>query len=495
MGMEGKSERRKRWGSIREKEPGVFELRFLTIDSGGGKHRASRTLVGSEQDAEAFLAARKAEFEAARVRMGLDPDARIRKLQEEQEKREQELAEEEARKRSRRRVDGRFAPMMIGGGEQEPNPKSVRTAPSMSPSPRRDLWAHGSEPWTVDEVWLQSYWPQAVGSDLAATTLKGYKQVFNAEISPAFGDLEMGSITHAEVQRFLDTLPHGTAKHAVSVLRLLFNHAQYERIITSSDNIMRDRYKMPTTRTRKTVRELHICTSEELDQILAESRQQPFWAAVAFMGKAGLRVAEACGLRWEDMTFVERDGELWCRASVERNAVMVDHQLIIKKPKTQFSSRQAFVPEPWSAELRKESDRHGGEGWITDNGLGSPMTAQQLTPMWKRWALETGHPYTPLLHLRNAYATDLHRRGVDLARVGQLLGHSRASNMAYEHYDVPQEETLLETLSAAQNATIEQDRSSRNGDSMPPATQLSGSDELEALAHRIAEVLIARQGS
>lgn len=70
-----------------------------------------------------------------------------------------------------------------------------------------------------------------------------------------------------------------------------------------------------------------------------------------------------------------------------------------------------------------------------------PANPERMSDAYRRWHMGRPFPYVPWKNLRNSYATMLHARGVDLADVARLLGHTTPV-ITYQHYDRPSAEQL-----------------------------------------------------
>lgn len=421
------------WGSIRELRPGVFQLRWPSVKPDGlAGPRKSRTVHGTMEDAERALAQERRKFDE---RASIAAQARI-----------------EA-------VSARYASDETGVSdrlEADPALASALRASSKDGAPKRKRGRPRKKPASIPlgRIWDESYWPHASASGLSPLTLQSYESVWRATVEPALGHMGIEEITHADVQALIDAQTHRVAKSVSSILRILFNHAQYEGIISREANVMADRYKMPPRTKRLHKENDAVYTSGELDEILEACEGEPFEGAAIVSGKGGARLAEACGVRFEEMGFLlDEEGELWCRIDISRNVVRVNGEPCVKDVKTPKSARAIFIREPWARRLQTMHDDAGGEGWLTDDGFGRPMTSQDLSPRWRRWFLGKEFRYVAMLHLRNSYATDLHRQGVDPSRISQILGHSEQSDMLYRFYDRPQPEVIREAIAAPSRAS------------------------------------------
>ncbi len=388
--MPTERKRRNHWGSIRQGSNGSWQLRYPSLDAEGEPGpRRSLIVKGSREDAVAVLKHLEKDY------------------------------------RSDQRAFKQLRQERCAGAETKRN-------------------------MTMDQLWRDVYRPKAEAS-LSPLTMEIRTSFYNLYIHPVFGKLRVRKITHALVQDFLNQQTHTNAKKAKSLLHILFCEAQNERIVKSSDNVLLDRYSFPPPSKNKKPSCEPIYKSEEVDEILSLCKGEPFEGIIILMSKGGARLAEACGARFSDMTFSsEADGE-WCRVRIERNAVLVSGETIVKETKNPRSKRTIFIPEPYSKRLREmaeQADRP--EQWVSDDGTGVPLVSGRLSATWRNWARKNyAGRYVPIMYFRDTFATDMHNKGMDPFRIAQLLGHSNSSQMLYKHYDRPDDDALLSSFADA----------------------------------------------
>ena len=305
---------------------------------------------------------------------------------------------------------------------------------------------------TVDYVWNNCYLPE---STVAASTLKGYRQVYEAHIKQAFGGKPIVTITHRDIQKFITSMSIGAAKHAIVVARIIWKAAEYDGIIKRDENIMRDSYKIAhVVKDSNYHANKDIYSEKEINEIINECEDRVLQNLLIVSGKGGLRPPEASGLKCENIEFFEEDEETWAVVSVLRNVVSVDKKIIIKDTKTAGSIRSTIIEPPFAAILKQNiSDR---TGWLLDDGTGVPLTSSCLRDMWKRYITRTNHPYIPPKNFRNSYSTSLRANGMDEGAVYSLLGHT-SSEMLRKHYNRPGSTELIQTYKNYRNNVNKKD--------------------------------------
>lgn len=280
---------------------------------------------------------------------------------------------------------------------------------------------------TFGMFWDAVYEPHL--ADLKPSTARGYRSLWRARIEPAWGDVEMESVRPRDIQRWLLSLPAGVAPNAKSLMGSIYSLAVVEGVVES--NPMRNRYRMPRDDGSGRRENSDVLGRDELEDIYMRCEGEwwrPLYVLAAF---GGLRRAECCGTRMEDVSGM--DG--WAVVEVRRGIQFIDGELIEVPPKT--GERVALV-EPAHAGLLLE---HAGEdGWLVDD-LGCPPNPDRLSASWRRWLSDQPVRGVPWRNLRNSYATMMAAEGHSAELVSKLLGHSQAVD--YSHYNRPDASALI----------------------------------------------------
>jgi integrase len=144
-----------------------------------------------------------------------------------------------------------------------------------------------------------------------------------------------------------------------------------------------------------------------------------------------MRQGELLGLRWEDVS-LERSS-LVVRSSLSRLPAKPGRRgtrYVITAPKTERSRRTvALRPEVVAVlrELRKEYLRHPpalDQGLVFATPSGSPLDGTAASRRFSDALVRAGLPRVRFHDLRHGAASMLIERGVDLATVSAILGHS-----------------------------------------------------------------------
>jgi integrase/recombinase XerD len=143
-------------------------------------------------------------------------------------------------------------------------------------------------------------------------------------------------------------------------------------------------------------------------------------ALLQLMLDTGLRVSEACSLRWRDIDFTTG-------------------QLMVRQGKG-AKDRTLWIGDADLATLRSWRERQardvaGSPEHVFTTLEGGPVSPRYVGAMVKRYATRAGiekdiHPHT----LRHSFATDLYRQTKDLLTTSKALGHaSVATTEIYTH--------------------------------------------------------------
>ena len=151
------------------------------------------------------------------------------------------------------------------------------------------------------------------------------------------------------------------------------------------------------------------------------------------MMDTGLRLAEACALRWRDIDLTT--GKLMVRqgkGAKDRTLWIGDEDLDLLRS---WRERQA-------------RDVAGNPDHVFTTMAGNSISGRYVQQMVKRCAAKAGiekdvHPHT----LRHSFATDLYRETSKIRLVQKVLGHSDLSTtMVYTHIHDPEVENALKSF-------------------------------------------------
>ena len=166
---------------------------------------------------------------------------------------------------------------------------------------------------------------------------------------------------------------------------------------------------------------------------LKEDNQRDFLLVLLLYG-GGLRISEACSLRWEALNFYEKLIRIKGKGGSQR---------ILALPNIVWDQLEALA----SRFLKNELGRKG-EG-LKGRVFSPSFSTRQAYLRVKFWGVKAGlaKPITPHV-LRHSFATHLLNNGSDLRAVQELLGHkSLQATQKYTHLNLSHLSEVLEAHS------------------------------------------------
>jgi integrase len=287
---------------------------------------------------------------------------------------------------------------------------------------------------------LDKWWEHITCEGRSPNTLNGYKWRLPI-IKAAIGTVEVAELRVSDLNNFYRTL--GKRYQAASTI------LQFHRIISAALTWATEEEWVAhnvaaNARPPKPARaEIHPPSPADVRRLVAEADgyDPEFGVALRLAAHTGVRRAELCALRWDDVSFA--NSALMVRASV----VVDGGKVAVKAPK---SGR--FRSVPLSAEMLAALEAHmrGVAGraqaagcvlpdnpflFCTDVRAATPITPDALSNRWEAVRARAG--VSCRLHdLRHFFATQLLAAGKDVVRVSYWLGHSstRMTLDVYGHY-------------------------------------------------------------
>ena len=251
---------------------------------------------------------------------------------------------------------------------------------------------------------------------LRANTIEGYVSALRCHVMPEFSGVELESVTHEDVQRWVDSIPtYGAAEKAYKTFRQVYRWALRRWQLRVWD--VTQGVELPE---RPVVRR-PVLTAGEERETLRGVMGQPWEAVVLCEAALGLRRCEACGLDWGDFDW--RKG--WVH--VRRGAHWVGGKLVEYATKTKLSDRWLKVPR-WS--LARLQDIRGHRRCAKLRGS---MPPHQIAGRFERFCRRYILPWVPMTCLRHSWATIALEAGAAIEDVAVALGHTGVDTCV-QHY-------------------------------------------------------------
>lgn len=227
----------------------------------------------------------------------------------------------------------------------------------------------------------------------------------------------------------------GTSVRLVSkLLHNMFEHARREKIVTTNPVAEAIRPKADTEEREAMPFEESVRFERKLDP--TDHHQ----LAVMTQMEAGLRIGEACGLRWEDI----EDGYIHVRRTMYSDGTTGD-------PKTKDIIRVV----PISATLAEALDKaKRNSEWVVGTAFGKPSKPGNMSCWWSKHRDELGLPGWTLHQFRHQFATNMAYRGINPRTMATLLGHSSPliSLQVYTHVEKSQTMDAIAQIEQAKEA-------------------------------------------
>jgi integrase len=280
--------------------------------------------------------------------------------------------------------------------------------------------------------WLEHEAPKGKPgrAPLAATTLQSYRVNIEKHLIPALGHKRVGQLTVSDLDAFAGRkLIEGCAPATVNRIRETLRSAL-------STAVRQDRLARNVARygggVGSATPPVDIFSNDELGRLLTAARREHFGAIIVLLARTGLRVGEACGLRWRDVrltTAPPRLSVVW----------QLDKWGNIVAPKSPSSRRTIPLRDDvvdalvvWRSEQETWQDRLGDafdnrHGLVFTTRTGRPISKRNIARSFERARDAAGIEHGTLKTLRSTVATQLAEGGLHPRKAQAFLGHAHMS--------------------------------------------------------------------
>ncbi len=280
--------------------------------------------------------------------------------------------------------------------------------------------------------WLASEAPKGKPgrAPLAATTLQGYRINVERHLIPALGSTKVGQLSVTDLDAFAgQKLAEGYAPATVNRIRETLRSAL-------STAVRQDRLTRNVARygggVGSATPPVDRYSNEELSQLLTAARQEHYGTIIVLLARTGLRLGEACGLRWRDVrlsTTPPRLSVVW----------QLDKWGTIVAPKSPSSRRTIPLRgdflhdlEQWRRRQTDWEDRLGEEfdnehGLVFTTRTGRPISKRNITRAFERARDAAELEHGSIKTLRSTVATQLAEAGFHPRKAQAFLGHAHMS--------------------------------------------------------------------
>lgn len=270
---------------------------------------------------------------------------------------------------------------------------------------------------------------------LKEASISRYQNLIDTHILPELGNKRMNQINASVINHFLTTKLEtgrvdktgGLSPSYVRSIALVISSAIAFGVSENMCNPMNAAIKKPSM----TKKELMVLTSDKQltleNELLSDMNEAKLLIYITLY--TGIRIGEACSLRWEDIDFDAK--LLYVRQTVSRVWSTVDgkkeSKLVIGPPKSESSLRCIPICSKLLAILCSFPYRRK-HGYILTNATNSsfisPRTFEyRYKVILKKCGIESVNYHA----LRHTFATRCIERGVDIKSLSEILGHSDVS--------------------------------------------------------------------
>ncbi len=307
-------------------------------------------------------------------------------------------------------------------------------------------------------------WYTTKRNSIQPNSATGYESAIRLHILPAFGECDVTTLTHDDVQARVNAWRDGgmgarLLQRCVMILRAaLARQLKYGTIPHNPA----EGIEKPSARSRKP---FTVWTGPQIDAFLAEAAKDERLAPVWFFTlMEGMRRGEAIGLRWQDLHWTA--DESGCTAIITQTVVPDlangGAAMIQPRAKTRSSQRSVQLTTPTVAVLKAHRDRQafrrraladvwGDHDLICTTSIGTPITPSSIKRDLRALMERAGVPPVTTHGLRHQAATIMLRAGVSPALVALKLGHADIGTTVdrYGHLAVSDQAAANAALEAA----------------------------------------------
>lgn len=316
--------------------------------------------------------------------------------------------------------------------------------------------------------WLYNKKFKEVGVTLASTTFDSYESAIARPLMDyPISKLKLGALSRSALNEYLKQLSEKYSRNTITktwlVICMALSDEEYG-YFKYVPKINLDTIKIPSESNVAVKKKEHEFTSNEdmdkiFDEVLRKDKNNKYYYSnaamlLAFIMYSGLRVAEAMGLKWKnvsnDMSMISIDHAIARIRNRTEDGRAVSWKVIEKSPKTLSSEATIPIRNRGTEILELMSNlypKHKGNDYIFPNSNGKPYSRAHVLLTLKAVLKNAGIENKYTVHdLRHGYGSILYQEHVDIYTISKLLRHSSIQTTA-NIYVKTTPKTLMEALS------------------------------------------------
>jgi integrase len=282
---------------------------------------------------------------------------------------------------------------------------------------------------------------KVASGNMSARTVALYRQRWHSHLEARIGKRKLPEITKPTVLRLSadlrkDGLSDATAAGVLVVLRSVLKFARNADLGSVNPFADIDRAALPSA--RRASRDMRVLREHEIWRLL-DATLPSYRPIVTLLAWSGLRVSEALGLRWHDISFVDDQFAVNGQLAPATRGLAPE---IVKTKSTRGVRVVPFLPvvrETLIDHLASEQAAgRGGDGdFLFATQTGRPYTRQNVSERGiERAGRRAGLGQGIRAHtLRRSFCTFVAEHGIPPAEAAALTGHDEA--VWWKHYVQP----------------------------------------------------------
>ena len=323
--------------------------------------------------------------------------------------------------------------------------------------------AHAVQPdrtarYTLTVKTLSLQWLEAVQSRVKPATYARYTHLLSRHLLPALGEVQAERLTVGAVSAMVNEklragrldgrggLSPKTVQDMVIILKSVLKTAELSCPLPNCAAAVRLPKAKPP--------ELQTLSREEISRLETALRQRRdnSSAGVLLCLYTGIRLGEACALRWSDIDWETEVAHIHgtvSRLPCGEDASGRKTRLAVTSPKTRSADRLIPLPRTLSGQLRTLAACQDRDAFVLTGSRNRMMDPRTYQYRFQALLRELGIPHFKFHTLRHTFATECLLRGVDVKSLSETLGHSTVQMTLdrYVHPGLEARKRQLENLS------------------------------------------------